>query len=760
MAKLPTKSLALLLRVALAGAVLSLTACLGDGESNSPAGTSTSISAAVTILSLPPVPSPTPILPPSPVGSFADSLNSPGVLTTITTNTTGIANGDVVQITGSAGGAYDGVTPGAYDGVFVVSFKGATSFDIPAKFTAAGGAAAFQVIAAGSGPIGSTCPAVATAIQPNVYATRYSGVAPLAVFFDATGTTHTDASKNPFHDLEYQWDFDFNNAEGLGNWSTGSRVSARKIAQGPVAAHVYEKPGIYWVKVTIKDGNPANNVTDDCIQIAVLHPDIVYSGTKTVCVDDVGVPGAGCPAGALPVTNADFCAAVTTHIGQGKRVLFNGAKTFSCAGGTTVSANGPWTIGTYPVVFGGGGKAKISTNQAAGGVIGVGAGPGIFPTDGRIMNLEITGSVPAPNPVASIAGVGNMDQLTLLRLNIHDIGDGPAFIINNANKPGNTHIWDQLAIVENAIQSISGGGGRHGVYAFASRFMLLGNQINTMTNGTEHLVRLDYLGSAAITNNSLTNGPADKETIAIRGTEQNSAGSTYAQYVLPFSSPTNKVVVADNELTVDSAYGLNVGPANDTIVVRVQDVISERNFYRAVPGITACSGGVCANAAVRTKANGHSIRNEIVNFDNFKFCNLIQAGSASTGMPAANNIRVYNNSAFSATTACGAGVFADLQAGVSNIKIKNNLAYLPSAAAGVSPAFCAGGCGAHDITNNTSTFAGFTTDPTFANNNAPLLGVGDWKPGTAVVGTTVPVFSDFYLIARPTPQNLGAVKAP
>ncbi|MEK7703972.1 MAG: putative metal-binding motif-containing protein, partial [Myxococcota bacterium] len=52
---------------------------------------------------------------------------------------------------------------------------------------------------------------------------RASGVAPLSVFFDASGTTSTGTTR-PFHDLEYRWDFD----DPLGSpvsgttWATGS----------------------------------------------------------------------------------------------------------------------------------------------------------------------------------------------------------------------------------------------------------------------------------------------------------------------------------------------------------------------------------------------------------------------------------------------------------------------------------------------------------------------------------------------------------
>ena len=66
---------------------------------------------------------------------------------------------------------------------------------------------------------------------------RTRGVAPLAVFFDASQTTSVSYPKS-FHHLHYAWDFS----------DPGSR---RPQATGPVAAHVFESPGTYTVNLTV-----------------------------------------------------------------------------------------------------------------------------------------------------------------------------------------------------------------------------------------------------------------------------------------------------------------------------------------------------------------------------------------------------------------------------------------------------------------------------------------------------------------------------
>ena len=105
-------------------------------------------------------------------------------------------------------------------------------------------------------------------IALSLVASRVSGVAPLTVFFDATGTTAAGTPR-PFHDLEYRWDF---GDAGKGRWSTGSTTGDRNLATGPVAAHVFETPGTYTVNLTANAAKSSRVIT-------VQDPDMVFSGT-------------------------------------------------------------------------------------------------------------------------------------------------------------------------------------------------------------------------------------------------------------------------------------------------------------------------------------------------------------------------------------------------------------------------------------------------------------------------------------------------
>ncbi|HUW84794.1 MAG TPA: PKD domain-containing protein, partial [Phycisphaerae bacterium] len=81
-------------------------------------------------------------------------------------------------------------------------------------------------------------------------ASRTSGIAPLAVFFDAVDPASgvLQPTDGDYASLGYAWDFGDPDA---GTWSTNG--NSRNTAMGYVAAHVYEQPGTYTATLTVTD---------------------------------------------------------------------------------------------------------------------------------------------------------------------------------------------------------------------------------------------------------------------------------------------------------------------------------------------------------------------------------------------------------------------------------------------------------------------------------------------------------------------------
>ncbi len=144
-------------------------------------------------------------------------------------------------------------------------YSGSDSFDYTVEDGRGGTAQATVRITVLSEP--GTSP-ITVSLVPN----RTSGVAPLAVFFDATDTKSTNTVR-PFHELLYQWNFGDPNS---GTWATSKK--SKNTATGGVSAHVYEVPGTYTVSLVVTDAD--GNTATESIVITVDDPNVVFGGEK------------------------------------------------------------------------------------------------------------------------------------------------------------------------------------------------------------------------------------------------------------------------------------------------------------------------------------------------------------------------------------------------------------------------------------------------------------------------------------------------
>lgn len=557
---------------------------------------------------------------------------------------------------------------------------------------------------------------------------RFSGVAPLSVFFDATGTTATGTTR-PFHDLEYRWSFGDAAGSPISGttWNTGSSagVSSRNAATGPVAGHVFETPGIYTVTLSATDGT--STVSNNCAQIVVQYPDAVFSGANTICVAAASLPVqgvGGCPASASVAQEPNFATAISSYATTGKRVLFKRGDTFTTNAISTISAAGPGIIGAYgagalPLIA----MSPISRYASILRLSTVGS-------DWRVMDLAFDGA-----GTTDQFGIGYSTapaKITILRLTATNLMADVTF--TGA---------DQIAVADSnfTLGGTGSTGSNIGVYCeTCTNVMLLGNSmyLNTINS---HNIRLQGVVNFVVSNSTQT-GSNLIEPITVRGNTQ------YG-------------VLSDNKF-VDNI--VTVKPQNTATNELQRDVIFDRNWFVAgahtIPSLTLSGSGI-------------TVRNNIFDLSLASGYRAISIGK-STASPMPDLINIYNNTVYNSFANNG-NLFSFIAFNYDNTlnatchsNVENNLAYSPNTT-GLAPALLAntGGCivtGANGTLGNSSdaqiknTSPGFTS-ATPANPIDFSLGAGSYARDT---GVTIPVFSDFFRTARPQGAAIdkGAVEGP
>jgi hypothetical protein len=564
-------------------------------------------------------------------------------------------------------------------------------------------------------------------ISASVSASRISGVAPLSVFFDASGTTSSGTSK-PFHDLEYRWNFGDTSS---GTWNVGSRTGAsRNVARGPMASHVFETPGVYTVTMVATDGT---NAPVNTVQITVSDPNTIFAA-NTICFSTSGT-FTGCPAGAAQQTISDFAAAINSNQGTKKRLLFRRGETWTSAAAARISTNGPGIVGA----FGSGASPKwiIATNNAA-LYLSYQSTAGI--KDWRVMDIEMDGQ---NRFTAGVNGDGGIDQVLLSRLNIHNVSNGivmSASVLDYENTDGNpAHgghtVWDQFAVIDTRVNTINGGipaSGYIGAYISATRFTFMGNDFDSV-NGGGHVLRTPYVGRGVVSNNYFARPHPDKHLWQFHAPGQSQTGVTGG------GRSTEKVMVSDNTFFGGSAvWAVFMGPQNTSVDERIQNVIFERNYFIAGSGTNVA-------LEMRGPVSLITVRNNIANLSapGTSGINGFETGDGGIG-PVPTNISYYNNTIYGT----GTGQFNGIALGnaPTNITVKNNLAYAPNASA-VNLLIGSGSSGLN-ASNNTAN-ASIRTSPGFATiPSGNSLISSDFKIGSgsyaAVSGAATPVLSDFF----------------
>ena len=606
-----------------------------------------------------------------------------------------------------------------------------------------------------SAPTGLSCTGTSGSLTLRASTVRDTGISPLLVFFDATGTTDTALSgkTTAFQDVSYSWNFGDTGASGTDTWAYGSNKgrNSRNSATGGVAAHLYTTPGVdtaYIVTVTAHSGTN----TASC-QLGVTAHDPAgangFAGPKTTCVSASGTPtpgSGGCPAGAAALSTASFNTALGSHLGSGKRVLFKCGDTFT--GDNATLSGVTWSVGAYGGCEGTQTNRPILRDSGTGGQLTVAMSSG----DGRITDLDLEGNGTAAYAVAANAGGSSVPyQITLD--NLYSNGNNAAYFYSQGA---------QWGIIESVMTSMRTSIGVYVNYAENNQAQwsgnpfnnvnyqaLLGNLFNgaggTTSGAGQETVRISACRMCVIENNTIENANNVGAVLKIHN------GNTY------LSSPTWTGVYTELLEISDNWFGGTSGaqlvesaPQNSGDDELLRNIVVERNLFS---GHTDAQGG----KHLLLSAVNATVRNNVFYMPGTSAQNAAYGVQvAERGVePVPSGVEVYNNTCYAPNAVQGQSCVGfdgvAMRAPAINSVAQNNRFYVP---AGGHTTVVNNGTG-NTVSNNT---AAPTNNPGFTDGSGSFSLLSDFRPTANYLGgTSVPVWSDALGLLWSLSWDLGAV---
>lgn len=403
-------------------------------------------------------------------------------------------------------------------------------------------------------------PPVASGLVPSLVATRQAGTAPLAVMFDATGTTAA-SGVDTFRQVTYS--FNFGDERGQ-SWAVSGQPKNTQ-AGGPLAAHVFDQAGTYTVTVRATDAS--GGTSDARVTVTVADPASVYAGTKTVCVSP-SANYSGCPAGSAQQT-------ALPGAWSGKRVLLHRGESFKDI--SILDGNAGVQVGAY----GSGNKPVVAS-------VGIGnwrPTSANFATDITVMDLDVRGGMQQ--------SLGNR---VLFYRNDVKVPTGSGGIPFGIGEEDYWYRGDQyrtvpqsafynareIFLVENNAVMPDTSSAQAGLWGSGSRVALLGN---TFGSYQMHSVRFSALHKGVIAHNDIRGISADGIRHALK---LHSMGlNPYADgFIHDLSGTggwaTSQVVIANNNLgnaADNNDWTVAISPQNDQYAEGIESVVVENNRF-------------------------------------------------------------------------------------------------------------------------------------------------------------------------------------
>ncbi len=572
-------------------------------------------------------------------------------------------------------------------------------------------------------------------------ASRTSGVAPLSVHFTA-GFSGTTSAARDYHNLDYTWDF---GDPGSGRWGTSGKP--KNIAKGPVTTHIFETPGRYTVKLTVKKGT--TTVDSKTFDIKVDDPDSVYSGSKTTCVSDkANNDFKGCPAGARNVAT-DNLNDITRYVKPGTRILFRRGSSWSTAGISFPPNAGPVTIGAY-----GAGKGPDSSGVYTNAPLITVRGGSFCKLDNiqdwRITNLHLVNNEKTGGP---FGGAFNMQRILFQRLRIEGFSVGIGW--SHWNDDRNLMTIDQMVISDCDLKNAE----NNVIYAGGERIALLGNTIkNAMTS---HVVRIwqAYLG---VISNNIISGSSIEDKTGRHALKLHGPGYSSFNNAREFGTPavgtgllehrTEFAVVSDNVFGSSGPWPVMIAPQDGFTDALLSDIIFERN--RIITNFGKKSSRD-VSVALHIVGRNVTVRNNIFNGtgsgSDYTAIEILSEGR----QPAPLGVAVYNNTIYRSDNTSGNGRYGIIIRKTARQSIvKNNLIAFPNSRV---PKTAISNSSSDLIEQNNL----LTETPGFLDpdNRNPLRANFNLQPASPAInaGADVPVYEDIDNNSRPNGKyDIGA----
>ena len=534
---------------------------------------------------------------------------------------------------------------------------------------------------------------------------RTSGKAPLAVYFDASGTSAENID-HPFHKLNYLWNF----GDVEENWSTTGK--SKNITTGPAAAHVFETAGVYKVNLTVRDIN--GEIAEQSITITVED----FTDENTIYFSTSG-DFAGVPENSTKVTTNDM-STVMSYQETGKRLLLKKGETFSMTeDAVRLGVDGPCMLGAY-----GSGNSLpriAATSEDAWAFFD------FYNPDWRIKDIEVEGF---GTNGTRIVGVRNDLVHHALVMDTKNVASTVAsgFILSGSGLSYfNYDLPENLFCVGNTWVDMGFGAGDNIMFVSAAKIAVLGNHFDDNEDG-EHIIRLAHGEKAIISNNYLGRQSSTKQVLTIRSHDKNEVCSAGC------GNDTKEILVSDNILVSGSDIAMSaVTRNNSSQTAHGTDLIFERNFI--VQTKTPNDGmqfGLTLGSAYNV-----TVRNNLVNITDWQGATGIMLSYVDTSW-------VYNNSVYSDNNS-GVTAAVDFRDSTIQSTAMNNLFYAPFSSRPAikgTPTIAS-----HNITASVNPFIGNTFDePSNFNISENSIAIDS--------GALVPVFEDFLLNRRDINNNL------